>query len=180
MTARRAFDVSFRRLFDEQFASLFRYLDRLSGDPDLAADIAQEAFVRLHRRGTLPDDPRVWLAAVGANMFRDERRRIARQARLRDEHPLDATLMAPAPSADAALVSSEEQASVRAALASLPEREQQMLLLRHEGYSYREVARAVGVRETSVGVMLSRAATSFRAAFLAPHRASGAATNRDA
>jgi RNA polymerase sigma-70 factor (ECF subfamily) len=178
MTSRSAFDSSFRRLFDEQFPSLFRYLDRLSGDPDLAADLAQEAFVRLHERGALPDEPRPWLAAVASNLFRDERRRAGRRARILELHPADATPAAPATPADVTLVADEERAGVRAALQALPERERQMLLLRHEGFSYREVAHAVGVRETSVGVMLGRATTAFREAYLAPRRV--AVTDGDA
>lgn len=165
MSTRSLFEAEFRRLFDEQFASLFRYLDRLSGDPELAADLAQEAFVRLYQRSALPDDPRGWLAAVASNLFRDERRRTARRRRILALHPEEAPSGAAPRPPDEILGAAEQRAQVRAALDTLPERERQMLLLRHEGYSYREVARAVGVRETSVGVMLARAATAFRAAF---------------
>ena len=35
-----SFELVFRRRFDEFYTSLFRYLDRLSGDFALAADIA--------------------------------------------------------------------------------------------------------------------------------------------
>ena len=61
-------------LFDARYKSLFRYLDRLTGDPDLAMDLAQETFVRLYRRGTMPDDPHAWLTTVATNLFRDDRR----------------------------------------------------------------------------------------------------------
>jgi DNA-directed RNA polymerase specialized sigma24 family protein len=39
-----------------------------------------------------------------------------------------------------------------------------MLLLRHEGYSYREIAQVAGVSETSVGTLLIRATAAFHAA----------------
>ncbi|MFI5249546.1 MAG: RNA polymerase sigma factor, partial [Gemmatimonadales bacterium] len=61
-------------LFHARYQSLFRYLDRLTGDPDLAKDLAQETFVRLYRRGTMPEDPRAWLTTVATNLFRDDRR----------------------------------------------------------------------------------------------------------
>jgi DNA-directed RNA polymerase specialized sigma24 family protein len=38
-----------------------------------------------------------------------------------------------------------------------------MLLLRHEGFSYREIATALGVAESGVGTMLIRATEAFRA-----------------
>lgn len=40
------FGDTFREEFEKHFPTTFRYLDRLSGDPDLA-DIVQEAFIRL-------------------------------------------------------------------------------------------------------------------------------------
>jgi DNA-directed RNA polymerase specialized sigma24 family protein len=61
----------FVALFDVHFPRLYRYLDRLSGEPDLAADVAQEAFVRLYHRGAMPDSPQAWLISVAMNVFRD-------------------------------------------------------------------------------------------------------------
>jgi RNA polymerase sigma-70 factor, ECF subfamily len=165
MTERGAFEATFRRLFDERFASLFRYLDRLSGDPELAADLAQEAFVRLYERGAVPADARAWLGAVATNLFRDERRRTQRRVRLLAREPAELTLGAPSPASDTAVLADERRACVRAALDRLPLRDRQMLLLRHEGYSYREIAQALGIAETSVGTMLVRATAAFRAAF---------------
>ena len=69
-----SFEAAFRACYAARFAPLFGYLDRLTGDPDLAADVAQEAFVRLHRRGEMPDQPAGWLVAVANNLVRDEQR----------------------------------------------------------------------------------------------------------
>jgi DNA-directed RNA polymerase specialized sigma24 family protein len=46
------------------------------------------------------------------------------------------------------------------------------LLLRHGGYSYREIAAALGLAETSVGTTLVRASHAFRAAYQELDRAS--------
>lgn len=160
------FAVRFRRLFDESFNSLYRYLDRLSGDPDLASDFAQEAFVRLHARHEIPDEPRAWLAAVGANLIRDEHRRSRRRRNLLSSQPEELTIGAAAAAPDEAVMSGDQKRRVRAVLDQLPLRDRQMLLLRHEGYSYREIATAVGVAEASVGTMLIRATEAFRAKYL--------------
>ncbi len=161
-----AFEVAFARLFDEGFVSLYRYLDRLSGDPDLAEDLAQEAFVRLHRRGEIPNDARAWLAAVASNLFRDERRGSRRRQKLLARQPADLTLGSPPSSPDDAVELGERRAQVRRALDRLPLRDREMLLLRHEGYSYREIAVALGLAETSVGTMLVRATEAFRVQFM--------------
>ena len=166
-----AFEVAFARLFDERFVSLYRYLDRLSGDPDLAEDLAQEAFVRLHRRREIPNDARAWLAAVASNLFRDERRNARTRRSLLARQPAELTLGSPPLSPDAAVERGERATRVRSALDRLPLRDREMLLLRHEGYSYREIASALGIAETSVGTMLVRATTAFKAEFMEQSRA---------
>jgi RNA polymerase sigma-70 factor (ECF subfamily) len=166
MNTHDAFEVAFARLFDERFVSLYRYLDRLSGDPDLAEDLAQEAFVRLHRRREIPNDARAWLVTVASNLFRDERRRGRRRQNLLARQPADLTLGSPPSSPDDAVERGEQKTQVRNALDRLPLRDRQMLLLRHEGYSYREIANALGVAETGVGTMLIRATEAFREEFM--------------
>jgi RNA polymerase sigma factor (sigma-70 family) len=160
----QSFDKAFHRLFEEQFASLFRYLNRLTGDADLAEDIAQEVLVRLHQRGSMPEDTRGWMGAVANNLLRDDRRTAKRRLRLLASQPADATAGASPPDADEKVLADERRAAVRAALAQLSDRDRQMLLLRHEGYSYREIAQAAGVAESSVGTLLIRATSAFHAA----------------
>jgi RNA polymerase sigma-70 factor (ECF subfamily) len=77
-----SFDDAFHALFAERSAALYRYLNRVSGDLELSEDIVQECFVKLHRRGAMPDDPRAWLMAVANNLLRDAHRRVARRKRL--------------------------------------------------------------------------------------------------
>ena len=166
MNKRDEFEVAFRRLFDERFTSLYRYLDRLSGDSDLAEDLAQEAFVRLHERRELPDDPRAWLVAVASNLFRDDIRRNRRRRNILAGQPEETTLGSAGPNPEQAVAQGDVRASVREALDRLPLRDRQMLLLRHEGHSYREIATVVNVAETSVGTLLIRATEAFRAAFM--------------
>jgi RNA polymerase sigma-70 factor (ECF subfamily) len=152
-------DEAVVQLFKTEYPRLFRFLDRLSGDPDLAADLAQEAFVRLYRRGSLPDEPTLWLVTVGLNLFRNTKATAARRLRLLargseaaasrewDSDPADSQAVA---------------AAVRATLDRLPARERELLLLRAEGYSYREMAVALRLNEASIGTLLARAKHAFR------------------
>lgn len=159
------FHGRFVELFDEHFHRLYRYLDRLSGDPDLAADIAQETFVRLYERGSPPDTPGAWLVTVGTNLLRNARSTRARQARLlagaRGEEVLADPPASPARAAEA----TDARDRVRAAIDRMPERERRLLLLRAEGYGYREIAAALRLNEASVGTLLARAKRTFRALY---------------
>lgn len=162
----RRFREQFERLFDQHFQRIARYLDRLTGDPDLASDLAQETFVRLYRRGALPDEPEAWLITVAMNLFRNATTTRARRRLLLGRARGRAGLGDPPPSPDLGLEGERTRRRVRAALDRLPERERSLLLLRAEGYSYREMGRALGLNEASVGTLLARARERFREACL--------------
>ena len=160
-----SFHDRFVELYDIHFPRVRRFLDRLSGDPVQAADIAQDTFVRLYRRGSAPDDPAAWLITVALNLLRNSRSTSARRKRLLSAVRGEATVADPFAPPDEAVESADQRARVRAALERLPEREQQLLLLRSEGYRYQELATALGLNPASVGVLLARAKRAFRAAY---------------
>jgi RNA polymerase sigma-70 factor (ECF subfamily) len=162
---RAAFHAEFTALFNADFPRIFRYLDRLSGEPDLAADLAQEAFVRLYRRGVLPEQPQAWLITVAMNLFRNVKSSRSRRRELLTLARGEECLADPPPSPAAVEEAAEIRRRVRAALDQLPERERHLLLLRAEGYSYRDLAGALGLNEASVGVMLARAKVAFRVTY---------------
>lgn len=165
------FEVSFSQLFSERFAPLFTYLSRLTGDKDVATDLAQDAFFRLYQRGALPQDVSAWLVTVAHNGFRDQQRSLRRRLSLLVAG--GERVPAPRPAADshAEVVTAERQQRVRAVLARLSERDRQILLLHHSDYSYREISVVLGIAETGVGTMLRRAGTAFRHAFEETHGA---------
>jgi RNA polymerase sigma-70 factor, ECF subfamily len=153
------FDAIYRRLHP----GLFRYLERLTGDVDVAEDVAQEAFVRLLRRPELEEDAaRLWLYTVATNLVRDRGRATTRRARLLSAEPVEPTRL-PLPDED--LERKERIGSVRAVLDVIPARDRQMLLMREEGFRYEEIAEAVGVAQGSVGTLMARALKRFVAVY---------------
>jgi len=165
------FEQEFRAYYRERFAPLFTYLNRLTGDAEVASDVAQEAFVRLHRRGSMPDQPGAWLLVVANNLVRDEQRRATRQLRILSQNPEQAQLGARTADPAHDLERSEKVRAVRAALERLNLRDRQALLLRHSGYSYSEIGTALRLSKGGVGTTLLRAGERFRAAFKEMHGA---------
>lgn len=160
----RPFHDHFVDLFNGHFHRLYSFLNRLCGDAELAADLAQDAFVRLYRRGAVPDSPEAWLITVALNLFRNAKSARTRRQRLLTSARGESLHSDPAPSPAQAAQAEVLRRSVRAALEHLPERERHMLLLRAEGYSYRDIAAALEVNEASVGTLLARARSAFRGA----------------
>ena len=157
-------EVAFEVLFVRHYSLVFAVLHRLMGDRQAAEDVAQETFLALHQQpprtqlnGGLP----AWLCRValnrGYNVLRGERR--AQQQVLRAADP--STTMDP----ETELVRAEERAGVRAALADLPERQGKLLLLRHAGFSYAEIAAVLEVAPGSIGTLLVRAERAFLEAY---------------
>jgi len=144
------------RLYTEHHAALFRYLVRLTGDEDLAADAAQETFTRLLEKPPRDEQPRAWLFTVATNVVRKWANRGKRRGELLQSN-VDAG-SGEAPSNPASEVESAElKRVVRTALDSLSEKERTVLLMREEGFSHREIAEAVGTTTGSVGTMIARA-----------------------
>lgn len=157
----RAFEQVFRACYGKVYATAYRLL----GTRAEAEEVAQEAFLRLHRRP--PRDREMpnlvgWLVTVATNLaynrMRENRRRQAREERT--TRPEDAITQDIDPE-DAV----DQVARVRRVLAALPERQALILLLRHSGLSYAEIAAETAVAVSSVGTMLVRAERAFRQAY---------------
>lgn len=152
--------ASFEELFHRHYDRVYGLLYRLVGTRQEAEDIAQEVFLRLYNRPmSRADNVAGWLYRVatnlGYNALRGNQRREGRERN-------SALQTEPAPSAESAASRREQQRKVRAALAKLPPRSAQMLVLRQMDFSYQEVADIVGVAPGSVGTLLNRAAEGFR------------------
>jgi RNA polymerase sigma-70 factor, ECF subfamily len=143
--------------FSRHHPPLERYLARLTGDPDLAADVAQEAFVRLLEQDPPPAAVRPWLFRVATNLVRDSARRTRRREVLVLDGRAPSAHGDPAPPPDHALDRERARELVREALHQLSDKEREALLMREEGFRHREIAVALGTTTGSVGTLLNRA-----------------------
>ena len=150
--------MDFDSLFQKLYPSLFRYLQRLVGDADIAEDIAQEAFVRLLKQNLPEDEVRPWLFTVAMNLVRDHARKVERRTRLLTTAPV---LVSSTALPDEAVEKAERVGSVRVVLDQLSARDQQLLLMREEGFKYEEIAQVIGVAPASVGTLIARALKRF-------------------
>lgn len=148
--------------YGEWLGELRRYVHRLTGDPDLSEDVAQDAVLRLVKanRSMTIQQPRAWLYRAATNIVRDQARHEA--MRLRRQ-----------PAAESQLVDSPEEdlerreliRGVRAALEQIPPRDRELLILRESGFRHREIADIIGVKAESVSTLAARALERFRTAY---------------
>lgn len=161
----RAVPGPYDAAFKDLAARLTAVSRRVVGDAAEAEDVVQEAFLRLASDPVLgrpAGEISAWLHRVTLNLsfnrLRDTRRwhdRALKGGRLQPQAEPDDPLHV--------VLRNEQQERVRKVLAQLPEKQRDCLLLRHSGYSYAEIATAIGIASGSVGTTLARAERAFRA-----------------
>jgi RNA polymerase sigma factor (sigma-70 family) len=154
--------AAFAALFTECAPDVHGYLISLLGDRSTAEDLTALAFERLYRsrarldprRGT----PRAWLFSIARNAALDE----LRQRRRRSSYSLGEDLIDERTYGEA-FENVERRAMVADALAALPLREREVVLLKFHGQlSNSELARALGISESNAGTRLHRALARLR------------------
>lgn len=153
--------TEFERFFREQYPAVVRIAFGVVGEAQAAQDVAQDVFVSALKRFPDPgesDHARAWVRAAAAHMalntIRGERRRDRRQ-RL-------SGIEVPPAGPEETVLDRESRTEVRRALSRLPRKSATVLVLRHNGLSYAEVAEAMNVKVGHVGTMLRRAESALR------------------
>ena len=151
-------------LFQEQAAPLLKYLTARFHDREDAADIAQEAWLRMYRLDH-PEhlsNPRAFLFQMASNLGIDRARRTNLAQRFNVQERA-ATADDAHPSAELSAAAQESLALIRSALQELPENCRQAFILHRGGdMSYPEIARELGVSTSMVEKHIIRALRHLR------------------
>ena len=168
-------------LFAKHHGEIFAYLVRMLRDGDLAADLAQDAFVKAYKNyDTLQKDEnaRAWLYQIAHRVALDElrRRKIVRMI------PWTGEARGAAPSAERIAMDLRLSGPLERALAQIPERQRAALILAEiHDLTGLELAAAMGVSHVAARAILTRARESLRRALAAEKEFERAAeADRDA
>jgi len=151
-------------LFQEQSTPLLKYLTSRFRDREDAAEIAQEAWLRMHRLENPEQlsNPKAYLFQMASNLGVDRARRHALERRLnRDELLADSN--EGLPSAERSVAAEESIELVREALNDLPaDCRQAFVLHRGRDMSYPDIAAQLGVSTSMVEKYIARALRHLR------------------
>jgi len=134
-------------------------------NPDEAEDTVQETFVRLYRALPRYEERQrfeSWLFHILGNCCRTANKSTRRHdvKRVDDEGVLE---QFPAPDTPATRFENEWGDAVRRALAEIPEYNREIFLLHYiEGFSYDEIARMTGVKQSALKMRVKRASDALR------------------
>jgi RNA polymerase sigma-70 factor (ECF subfamily) len=155
----RGDEAALSELLALTWAPLVRFLSRVTGSQDTAADAAQEAFVRLweHRGRWSAVSAQALIFRIGRNAALD----VQRRAEARRRHLPEAQPSPPTPADDLERARLAERCA--AALASLPEKRREVFeLVRLSGLSHREAGEALGLSPQTVANTMTLALKELR------------------
>ena len=134
---------------------------RMTRDPEAAADVTQEAFLRLFveiRAGRTPDNVPGWLYRTCSNLIISEARH---STVVRRTAPRLIRLDTPC-EPDAEVVQREQDTTVRHALATLPADYRDAVVMAAQGASGPDIARKLGRTDAAARTLLCRARNRLR------------------
>ena len=158
-------------LFARHHNEIHAYLVRMLRDPELAADLTQDAFVKAYRNwNTLekPENARAWLYQIAHRVALDElrRRKIVRFL------PWTGESRGSTPSVEHQAMDLRLSGDLQRALDRIPERQRAALLLAEiHDLTGLELAAALGVSHVAARALLTRARESLRQALAAERAA---------
>jgi RNA polymerase sigma-70 factor, ECF subfamily len=160
----------FEAIFLEHYPGVLRALVRVVGNRSQAEELANEVFWRLSRQ------PASWLRTndIGGWLYRTAVHAgidALRAAAHRTRYETAATVYTGNAGASEAgaldeLLREEQRVAIRRVLASMKPAQAQLLLMRADGLSYKELAETLQVAVGGIGTLLNRAEAEFRKRYL--------------
>ena len=166
-------DGALNELMERHAGKLFNYLIRCLQNEEDAADLVQEAFVRVYQnRARFDSNQRflTWLYAIATNLVKDRYRWRSRHPQVSLDADTDGTgadfknsLPESRPTPDESLATSDRANAVRRAIAALPEELRTPLILsEYEELSHTEVGALLKCSAKAVETRLYRARQQLR------------------
>ncbi len=163
-------DAAFAVIYRCVAERLHAYLLRMSRSRQLADDLLQETFLRMHRaRGSFEPGARLlpWSYAIARNVCIDHARHkaVRKDTVAEGEEVLVATPASSDTNAELLAIGKQVAQTVEVALSKLPPNQREaFILLRYEGMSVQDAASVLGVSEGAVKLRAFHAYEALRAA----------------
>lgn len=147
--------------FQQHYPSLLQFLVRKLGDNELAADVAQETYLRLVALGDPDTDieqPKAFIFRIASNLAIDQQRREARHSSRRAPEALACDEVDPRLCTETIHLARERLTQLDLALAELPTNCARALMLsRMDGLTYAEIGEQLGVSQSMVARYIAQA-----------------------
>jgi RNA polymerase sigma-70 factor (ECF subfamily) len=154
---------SFEELYRDFVGRIYAYLRSQLGSAVDAEDVTSQVFVKAYeayaRYEPRHATPSAWLFQIARNAALDHHRRSGRRRRMEQTLARE-----PEPSADPGVMAQERilYRELVDAVAALPERQREVIGLRHSGLTFLEVGQLMGCSEDAAKMLYHRALRAIR------------------
>ncbi|WP_371320234.1 sigma-70 family RNA polymerase sigma factor [Chengkuizengella axinellae] len=150
----------FKQIFKDHYSLVVNKINQILRDRAIAEDLAQDVFMQLYNVNwneieNIPAWLRKSATYASYNHIRSEKREAERIKK--ESTSIEETIT----SSEDQFLHKDEVSNVQAILETMDDRERNLLLMKYSGFSYKEVANTLGITQTSVGKLLSRARNKF-------------------
>jgi len=160
-------DQSFEAVFQEHWSRVFGVLYRLVGNRAEAEDLALETFWRLYQHPPAHEDNLTgWLYRVATNLGYNALRALKRREHYEQKAGIEVLDDAPPSDPSVEVERAQNREQVSRVLVRMKPRSARILILRHSGLSYAEIAAALNIHPGSMGTLLARAEREFEQRFM--------------
>jgi RNA polymerase sigma-70 factor (ECF subfamily) len=164
-------ELEFAQLFEEYSAPIYNYVLRMVADPDRAADITQDTFIKAYRKLDTVNEAssrRSWLYRIATNTAIDDMRRRRMVTPMSDDQPAFANRPDHGPGPEAQVMAATLDERIQRALMTLRPNHRQCLLLSDlEDMSAQQIGEVMGLSYAAVRTLLCRARGEMRRALSA-------------
>jgi RNA polymerase sigma-70 factor, ECF subfamily len=159
---------TFARLYDENMSKVYRYIfykvNNQQLAEDLTSDVFEKALVNFKKYNSEKASFSTWIFTIARNTVTDFYRAQPKVKMVNIDEAVETPSRDSGPEEKAE--NSEEKQLLRECIASLPQNEQEIVRLKFNmEMTNREIAKATGLTETNVGVMLYRIIRKLRDSF---------------
>jgi RNA polymerase sigma factor (sigma-70 family) len=157
-------EMYFDRLFKETYANTVAYLEKVSGDKDLARDLAQESYLKVWQKlDLLPEaeeESLRYILIIARNCFLDHLKGVLKEKKQQDAY---ATIYIETSAAANYMEVKEQQQIIDHTINTQEDAARRFYLLnREEGLTYKEIALQEGVSEKTVERYIGRVLRTLR------------------
>jgi len=153
----------FEAIFRAEYSRIAKVIARVVRDPARAEELAAEVFWKLSRtpKAQGPNSSG-WLYRTATRLGLDELRKQSR----REKYERLFGFPRPARTPEDLHFENEEHRRVRSVLGRMKTIHAELLVLRSDGFTYEEIAKALELNPASVGTLLNRAEEAFRKGYV--------------
>ena len=145
--------LALRSLFEQEESSLLRYAFSFVGRREVAEEIVQDVFLKLHARWKEVKSPKAWLYRAVRNSAFTYLRNNKREILSGDEK--DDPASGPEQAPEALMERMESMAALRNMLEELDETDRQLVKLKYfDNLKYRDISEQTGLSVSNVGYRL--------------------------